>query len=1161
MAIRIESQAEPIPGYTLIERMGGGGFGEVWKAIAPGGILKAIKFVYGNLQTESEETQRAEQELKALSRVKTVRHPYILSLERYDIIDGQLIIVMELADRNLWDRFRECRAQGLHGIPREELLRYMAETAEALDLMNGEYQLQHLDIKPQNLFLVHNHAKVADFGLVKDLEGMMASVTGGVTPVYAAPETFDGWVSRFCDQYSLGIVYQELLTGQRPFNGTNVRQLILQHLQTPPDLSPLPPGDRELIGRALSKNPEERFPCCLDLVKALCASGGAAIQTGDASSASTGDHETPAGGWSEHGKDFANGSVTPADQTEAGRRYIRVQPAAEYAPEMPEAPAPPPEEVNGTGILFPAIVIGVGGVGLSVLRRLKAALQEQQGSVDALPQIRLLYLDADPAAPREAAQKGVGAPLAPNEVLQARLNRPSYYLRSHEGRARVDSWFNTKMLYRIPRNLATTGCRALGRLAFVDNYRAIVRRLENELETCTREDGLRRAAEETKLGLRTNRPRVYIVTGLAGGTGGGMFLDLAYVVKNLLKTRGYPRAETVGLFLLPEVDRQSDQKLALGNAFAALTELNHFSTPGTHFQVRYDDKAGAITDGDPPFSRCIVLPPPSTSDPDSTHEVATLTADFLRRDLTTALGRAADECRAGLVPSAPKPRGLLCQAFGLQRIAWPRRAVLWCTARLLCTQVVQHWMTKDAAAVRDAVHACVTEFWAQERLGSEQVLIKLNAICEKALGRSPESLFAEWTEPLTDAGGRGVEELPALLAALEQMEQVVGRPDCDAGAVPGTLAEPLQDTGTAILEDWGEKLAGFTVRLIEEPLYRLAGAEEAARQMVSLIEGELKRNEPLAKELATRAAEARTRIGELAIAIKTHAASAKRGQPPVAALVELLRVYPKWRHQSLVMQRLVSIYVSLRGQLSDQLREVNFCRDRLKELLRSFEASVQDADANQAMNGTRQLFPNGGSTLREAVQQLSKSFTADELRDFDCQMQKLIRQQFTALVHVCMTSSNLLKNLEVAMQQEAEAIVESRLDGANIAEMYLEHHPEEAEAEEDLVSVFDAAAPRLTPSRNSRCLELCLLGTPTGPAGERIRERARQALTDVDLAVTTSSDDIVFYREIPQFALSDLEHLGPLAYESYCQLAANDAFSPHSRSDITEWRAASVVCS
>src|SRR2546430_3069960 len=141
MAIRIESMAEPLPGYKLIERLGGGGFGEVWKAEAPGGLHKAIKFVFGDLTCAGEDGQRAEQELKALSRVKTVRHPYILSLERYDIIDGQLMIIMELADRNLWDRFRECRSSGVPGIPREELLGYMEETAEALDLMNIQYQL------------------------------------------------------------------------------------------------------------------------------------------------------------------------------------------------------------------------------------------------------------------------------------------------------------------------------------------------------------------------------------------------------------------------------------------------------------------------------------------------------------------------------------------------------------------------------------------------------------------------------------------------------------------------------------------------------------------------------------------------------------------------------------------------------------------------------------------------------------------------------------------------------------------------------------------------------------------------------------------------------------------------------------------------------------
>src|SRR5437868_8224336 len=273
MPVRLVSQEElpaPLNGYRLIERLGRGGFGEVWKVEAPGGFLKAMKFVFGDLDAaDGDECRPAEQEKKALERVKLIRHPYILNLEQVQVVEGQLIIVMELADRNLWDRFRECRSQGLPGVPREELLRYMEETAEALDLMNNHYHIQHLDIKPQNLFVVFNHVKVGDFGLAKLLEGAKASVTGGVTPVYAAPETFEGWVSRFSDQYSLAIVFQELLTGTRPFNGSNTRQLLMQHVSSPPDLSSLPEADQPAIARALSKHPDDRWLSCTELVPAL----------------------------------------------------------------------------------------------------------------------------------------------------------------------------------------------------------------------------------------------------------------------------------------------------------------------------------------------------------------------------------------------------------------------------------------------------------------------------------------------------------------------------------------------------------------------------------------------------------------------------------------------------------------------------------------------------------------------------------------------------------------------------------------------------------------------------------------------------------------------------------------------------------------------------
>src|SRR5262249_6670194 len=191
-----QPQAEPVPGYRLIEPLGSGGFGEVWKCEAPGGLFKAIKFVHGGGDgLLGNDVSGAEQELRALQHVKSLRHPFLLSMDRVEIVDGELVIVMELADKSLHDVLTECRAAGQAGLPRADLLFYLREAAEVLDLMNLEYGLQHLDIKPRNLFLVSGHVKVADFGLVNSLaslnsQGADAGQLEAITPIYASPECF-----------------------------------------------------------------------------------------------------------------------------------------------------------------------------------------------------------------------------------------------------------------------------------------------------------------------------------------------------------------------------------------------------------------------------------------------------------------------------------------------------------------------------------------------------------------------------------------------------------------------------------------------------------------------------------------------------------------------------------------------------------------------------------------------------------------------------------------------------------------------------------------------------------------------------------------------------------------------------------------------------------
>jgi eukaryotic-like serine/threonine-protein kinase len=268
----------PLPGYVLLEPLGRGGFGEVWKCEAPGGLHKAVKFVTGDesLCAPSGESPQLRQEYEAFQQVKAIRHPFLLSLERVELIGGELIMVMELADRQLGDRFAECRSSGLQGIPRDELLGYLREAAEALDVISAKYGLQHLDVKPANLFLTAGHVQVGDYGLVSRLDARKGEDNRGLTPRYAAPEVLRGEIHTRSDQYSLALVYFELLTGAFPYNGRNAQMMMMQHLSVAPDLSALPEMDRGAVSTALAKQPEARYDSCAAFVRALISAGRAA---------------------------------------------------------------------------------------------------------------------------------------------------------------------------------------------------------------------------------------------------------------------------------------------------------------------------------------------------------------------------------------------------------------------------------------------------------------------------------------------------------------------------------------------------------------------------------------------------------------------------------------------------------------------------------------------------------------------------------------------------------------------------------------------------------------------------------------------------------------------------------------------------------------------
>ncbi len=300
---------EPVPGsgYRIVSFLGRGGFGEVWKARAPGGSEAALKII----RLGSREGRK---EFRALQLVKRVRHPNLVPIFGFWLKSGdglvlddaaidsadtmaaqgatltmaapsapsadaaqELIIAMGLGDKCLFDRLEECRNEGLPGIPQEELLGYLEDSAEAIDFLNrpvhelgtGRAAIQHCDIKPHNLMIVGGSVQVCDFGLARML-GSDRATTAACSIAYAAPETLiENKPSFSTDQYSLAVTYYELKTGKLPYQDNTLAAVLDAKREATLDFSGLPNAEQAVLRRATLRNPDQRYASCRELVVAI----------------------------------------------------------------------------------------------------------------------------------------------------------------------------------------------------------------------------------------------------------------------------------------------------------------------------------------------------------------------------------------------------------------------------------------------------------------------------------------------------------------------------------------------------------------------------------------------------------------------------------------------------------------------------------------------------------------------------------------------------------------------------------------------------------------------------------------------------------------------------------------------------------------------------
>ena len=322
-------RAQELGSYHLIELLGRGGMGEVWRAhhrlLARSAAIKLVRPELLGAATDAESVdmlRRFEQEAQATAALNS---PHTIRVFDFGVTtDSTFYYVMELlAGRDL-----ESLVRDFGPLPAERAIFLLMQVCHSLAEAHAQ-GIIHRDVTPSNVYvcrmgLEYDFVKVLDFGLVRFSDrSIERTLTNGQTttgtPAFMAPEVIlDGEVDERADIYALGCVAYYLLTGQRVFEADTPIKMFVQHLQA----TPIPPSQRTelpvpadldaIVMACLEKDPRRRPQDAAELLRLLRA----------CTLRERWDHETAKAWWERHLVEFAGSLTASADGSVATSRML-----------------------------------------------------------------------------------------------------------------------------------------------------------------------------------------------------------------------------------------------------------------------------------------------------------------------------------------------------------------------------------------------------------------------------------------------------------------------------------------------------------------------------------------------------------------------------------------------------------------------------------------------------------------------------------------------------------------------------------------------------------------------------------------------------------------------------------------------------------------------
>ncbi len=484
-------------------------------------------------------------------------------------------------------------------------------------------------------------------------------------------------MSRYSDQYSLAIVYMEMLTGCRPFPGTTAVQLALQHSTGKPMLDPLPVDDRAIVARALSKDPNERFPSCKDFVSALesrkskSEEGGAEGQISPALGVI--DPLTEVHGSATEIKSLDDDDTTAHIKTSAPALLGLASVDAER------------KEANEIFPVRPTVFIGVGGMGCATVSNLRRRLVEGFGSCASLPMIRTIVIDSDKHELHAGIERSDGGRIPPEDSVFIGLQKPENY----RPQAReILRWMDRRWFYGLPKSQQTEGLRPLGRLAFIDHGNQVRAAIRDAIESVMN-------AERDGVGTipRLNGPpHVVLIQSISGGTGSGSLTDIVHLTRSVMRELKLPASGLSAVLLHSTSPKPAQKEIARANAYASLLELNHLLHPNASYPGEpYLLLEPLVSQGEL-LRDCYVVHLGDDLSQEDAHDSTDLVAEYLLLQSATGWRKFLDEHREQSRSPAPlDSEEATVRSLGLYRLRFRRHQLARRVTQICCRHLLARW--------------------------------------------------------------------------------------------------------------------------------------------------------------------------------------------------------------------------------------------------------------------------------------------------------------------------------------------------------------------------------------------------------------------------------------------------------------------------------------